>query len=116
MKIITPKQVEITMIKNGIKQTIINHKLVDMTDALFATAKKINATAGTELLSYRIIPAVVEMEEKDNYTECSHCKKQIDKRTAYSEVHKWHRGAGHYVDMTLYYCPACRDMHRIGGI
>jgi hypothetical protein len=111
MKIITPRQAEITVKRTGGQiETLVHPKIDYMTPAIWAQMTKAMADAGRgECVSYRNIDAVVEMEESDYQGHCERCGTAIDTRAAYHQQERISFG-GSTVKVAAYYCDHCRQL------
>ncbi len=111
MKIIESRKAEVTIKRpDGKIETLIHPKIDFFNDALLAQMRKAMNDAGRgEVLSYRNIEAVVEMEESDYQQKCHRCGDQIDTRKAYSQK-EWTRFSGSKVRAITYYCDSCSNI------
>ena len=111
MKIISPRKTEVTIKRpNGTVETIIHPKIDYFTDDIFAQMRKAMADAGKgDVLSYRNIDAVVEMEDADYKTRCTRCNTNLDSRTAYGQT-EWSRFGNNKVQVIAHYCKACHTL------
>jgi len=111
MKIIEAQKSEITVQRpDGSIETMIHPKIDYFTDGLLRQANEAMAKAGRgEILSYRNIDAVVEMEDSDYQGRCDRCGATIDTRTAYMQQERGHY-AGKTVTVAAYYCDSCHTL------
>jgi len=111
MKIIEKQKAEVTIRRpDGTVETVVHPKIDYFTPKLFEQMKKAMADAGRgEVLSYRNIDAVVEMEDSDYQVRCERCGRQIDSRTAYKQEETDYIGASK-VKVIAYYCDHCRQL------
>lgn len=111
MKIIETRKAEVTIKRpTGIIETVTHPKIDWFNNQIFSQMKKAMADAGRgEVLSYRNIEAVVEMEESDYQKKCERCNAKIDTRKVYSQK-EWTRFGGQKVQVTAYYCDSCHNI------
>jgi hypothetical protein len=116
MKIIEARKAETTIKRPDGRIDIGIHPKIDyFTPGLFAQMQKAMMDAGRgEVISYRNIEAVVEMEESDYQTRCTRCGKQIDTRTA-KHQREWTRFGGSKVQVDAHYCDGCFSLLRSIG-
>ena len=96
---------------NGATETVdVSQKFYHLTDPLFRQIQKATREAGRgEVLRYRNIAAVVEMEESDYHEPCNRCKKDLDTRRAYTQM-EWRRFGGTKVQVKIPYCDNCQSL------
>jgi len=111
MKIIESRKAEVTIKRPDGKIETMKHPKIDFfNDILFGQMRKAMKDAGRgEVLSYRNIDAVIEMEESDYQQKCERCGEKIDTRKAYSQK-EWSRFGSQKVRVTAYYCGSCRSL------
>lgn len=111
MKIITPGQVEIIVKRpDGKIETLIHPKIDYMTNGLLARMRKAMRDANRgDVISYRNIEAVVEMEDSDYQGRCERCGATLDTRKAYHQQERTSYG-GKTVLVVAYYCDSCRQL------
>lgn len=111
MKTIAPRKAEVTIRRpDGTVETIVHPKIDFFTDGIFSQMRKAMKDAGRgEVLSYRNIDAVVEMEEADYKTGCTRCGTKIDTRTTYGQK-EWTRFGHNKVQVIAHYCESCRTL------
>lgn len=111
MKIITPRKTEVTVRRpDGTVETIVHPKIDFMTDGIFNQMKKAMKDGGRgEVLAYKNIDSIVEMEESDYKTSCTRCGCALDIRTAYKQK-EWTRFGGNKVQVDAYYCESCHNL------
>jgi len=111
MKIIEARKTEITVKRpDGKIETMIHPKIDYMTDGILTQMRKAMRDAGRgEVISYRNIEAVVEMEEADYQTHCERCGQVLDIRTAKNQK-EWMRHGGSKVQVIAYYCDGCHAL------
>lgn len=111
MKTIAARKAEVTVKRPDGKIETITHPKVDyFTPAIFNQMKKAMAGAQRgEVISYRNIDAVVEMEESDYQGRCERCGTAIDTRKAYHQQERMSFGGG-TVKVAAYYCDHCRQL------
>ena len=109
MKTISPRKCEITVKRpDGTIETMIHPKVDYMNDAMLKAANKAMTAAGRgQIVSYRNIDAVFEMEESDYQGRCERCGERIDTRKAYKQL-EWSRFGGKKVRVEACYCEGCR--------
>jgi hypothetical protein len=107
MKIIENRKCEVTIQRpDGSVETIIHPKIDYMTDNILAQMRAAMSNAGRgQILSYRNIDAIVDMEERDYHVSCERCGRMIDTRTAYSQIERYN-GAR----VIAHYCDDCRQI------
>jgi len=110
------QKVEITVRRPDGSVEIVNPKQDYLTDGLFAAMRDATRKAGRgELISYRNVAAVVEMEESDYVGRCERCGAKIDTRKAYRQREHGRLG-GSVVPVIAYYCDDCRNvLHAVGA-
>lgn len=110
MKIIDARKTEITVKRPGGEiETMIHPKIDYFTPGIFSQMKKAMRDAGRgEVISYRNIDAVVEMEDEDYQGHCERCGTKIDSRQAKSQK-EWMRHGGKKVQVIAYYCDGCHQ-------
>jgi len=110
VKTIAPRKAEVTIRRpDGTVETIVHPKIDFFTDGILSQMRKAMKDAGRgEVLSYRNIDAVVEMEEADYKTKCTRCKTALDSRTAYGQK-EWMRMGGSKIQVIAHYCEPCRS-------
>jgi hypothetical protein len=108
MKTIEKRKAEVTIRRpDGKIETLIHSKIDYFNDQILAQMRKaMNAAGRGEVLSYRNIEAIFEMEESDYQTNCERCRTGLDSRTAKSQK-EWARFGGQKVRVTARYCDAC---------
>jgi len=113
MRTLAKRKVEVTIRRpSGEIETIIHPRVTYMTDSLLAQMRQAMAVAGKgEVISYRNIDAIVEMEESDYQTRCTRCGERIDSRR--SAHRPGYEGRVRVVD---YYCDACSHLLRDIGL
>jgi hypothetical protein len=111
MKIIENQKVEVVVRRpDGKLETLIHPKISYMTDGLLKQVNQAMKAANRgEIISYRNIDAVVEMEESDYMVKCERCGKTIDSRTSYSQK-EWTRYGGQKVQVKAHYCKTCEQI------
>jgi len=116
MKIIENQKVEVVVRRpDGKLETLIHPKISYMTDGLLKQVNQAMKAANRgEIISYRNIDAVVEMEESDYMVKCERCGKTIDSRTSYSQK-EWTRFSGQKVQVKAHYCESCKQVLQAVG-
>lgn len=111
MKTTTTKKAEITVKRPDGKIETITHPKIDFfTPAIFAQMKKAMADAGRgDVISYRNIDAVIEMEESDYQSHCRRCGAAVDTRRAYHQQERVSLGGG-TATVATHYCDRCRRL------
>jgi Zn finger protein HypA/HybF involved in hydrogenase expression len=111
MKIISERKTEVTIRRpNGIVETMVHPKIDWFNDVIFSQMKKAMNDAGRgEVLGYRNIEAVIEMEESDYQQKCERCGNKIDTRKSYSQK-EWSRFGTQKVQVTAFYCNSCKNI------
>ncbi|MFH1526561.1 MAG: hypothetical protein ABIG69_07910 [Bacteroidota bacterium] len=112
MKTITETRVEIDVLRpNGMTETKdLYPRFIRLNDHLFSQIQKATRDAGRgKVLQYRNIESVVEIEESDYHEGCSRCKKDVDTRTAYTQM-EWRRFGGTKVQVKIPYCDNCQSL------
>lgn len=110
MKTISNAKVELTVRRPDDNIEIVLAKQDYMTDDLFAKIKSATAAAGRgDVLSYKVIPAVIEMEDNDYIERCERCGQQVDSRTAYHQIERGWFG-GREIKVKAYYCKDCHQV------
>jgi Zn finger protein HypA/HybF involved in hydrogenase expression len=111
MKIIEHQKVEVTVRRPDGKVEILIHPHIDyMTDGVRDNVNKAMKDANRgEVISYRNIPAVTEMEESDYQVKCERCGKHLDSRKAFSQL-EWSYFNSHRVQVKTYYCDSCKQL------
>ena len=108
MKIIESRKAEITIKRpDGRTETMVHPKIDYFTDGILSQMRKAMKDAGRgEVISYRNIDAVVEMEESDYQTKCTRCKTPLDMRASKHQK-EWHRFGGSKMRVDVHYCDSC---------
>ena len=111
MKTIEPRKLEITIQRpTGEVETMIHPKIDYMTAGLLVQMNKAMAAANRgQVIKYKNIDAVVEMEESDYQGRCERCSDSLDTRKAYKQK-EWSCFGGKRVQVTACYCDSCRKL------
>ena len=111
MRVISPARCEVTIRRpNGVVETVVHPKQDKLNDGLMRQMRAAMSQAGQgEVLSYRNIDRVVELDEEDYRESCGRCHVTLDRRTAYVQK-EWMRLGGNRVQYNAYYCPQCHGL------
>lgn len=117
MKIISAKRCEVTVKRpDGKIETVVHPKITHLNDALLVQVNKAMAAAGRgEILSYRNIAAVFELEDGDYQTKCGRCGTIVDCRTSYSQQ-ELSMFCGHRSNVKTHYCECCHKFLAAVGV
>ena len=111
MKIIENRKVLVTIKRPDGTTEIVTHPKIDyMTPEIFKQMKKMMKVANRgDVLSYKNIKAVVEIEESDYRTSCKRCKTFLDTRKNYKQK-EWMQVNGSKIQVDTYYCDDCKKL------
>jgi Zn finger protein HypA/HybF involved in hydrogenase expression len=107
MEIIENRKVEVTVQRpDGKIETLIHPHINYMTDGIKDQMNQAMKAANRgQVVSYRNIEAVIEMEESDYQSKCTRCGKAIDTRNTYSQIENWQGKK-----VISHYCDGCKTL------